>query len=123
MATHNNIGQQGELLAQEYLRKEGFAILETNWRVGKLEVDIIAYMEGQIVFAEVKTRSSSEHGDPEDFVDAAKQRAYIRAANNYVIQNDRDEEVRFDIIAVELSDTGYSINHMEDAFSAVGQYL
>jgi len=52
-----------------------------------------------------------------------KQRAYIRLANRYVIENQRQEEVRFDIISVEMNSTGYRITHMEDAFGAVGQYL
>jgi len=123
MAKHNDIGKQGELLAQQYLVEKGFAILKTNWRKGKLEVDIIAYREGLIVFAEVKTRSNLDYGNPEDFVTREKQRAYIRLANRYVIENQRQEEVRFDIISVEMNSTGYRITHMEDAFGAVGQYL
>lgn len=122
MAEHNDIGALGERLAKEYLVKQGFAILETNWRKGKHEVDIIAYKEGLIVFVEVKTRSSQGHGDPEDFVTIDKQRAYIRLANNYVLEKERDEEVRFDIIAIEVSQTGYQLDHIEDAFSAVGLY-
>lgn len=123
MALHNDIGKLGENLAQQHLVKQGFAILETNYREGKYEVDIIAYKENLIVFAEVKTRSDMDYGNPEDFVDRRKQRAYIRMANNYVIQNNREEEVRFDIIAVAISSTGHQINHIEDAFNAIGQYL
>ncbi len=123
MAQHNDTGKIGENLAQQYLIQQGYAILETNHRKGKYEVDIIAYKEGLIVFAEVKTRSNVDYGDPEEFVDRQKQRAYIRLANNYVLEHDRDEEVRFDILAVHISSTGYHINHFEDAFSAIGQYL
>lgn len=123
MAEHNDIGNLGEQLAQQHLVKQDFAILQTNWRKGKYEVDIIAYKEGLIVFAEVKTRTSHDHGDPEDFVSIDKQRAYIRMANAYVLENNRDEEVRFDIIAVEVSHTGYRLDHIENAFSAVGLYL
>ncbi len=123
MAQHNDTGKLGENLAQRYLIQQGYAILETNHRKGKHEVDIIAYKEGLIVFAEVKTRSNTDYGDPQEFVDRQKQRAYIRMANNYVLQHNRDEEVRFDIIAVTINSTGYHINHLEDAFSAIGQYL
>ena len=123
MAQHNDTGQLGEQLARRHLEENGFAILKTNWKMGKYEVDIIAYKEGLIVFVEVKTRSTLDHGNPEDFVDRNKQRAYIRMANKYVIDNRRSEEVRFDIISVDLSSTGYHITHIEDAFSAVGQYL
>ncbi len=123
MALHNDIGKLGESLAQQHLVKQGFAILETNYREGRYEVDIIAYKENLIVFVEVKTRSNMDYGNPEEFVDRHKQRAYIRMANNYVIQNNREEEVRFDIIAVVVGSTGHQINHIEDAFSAIGQYL
>lgn len=119
MAEHNNTGKEGELLARRHLEEQGFAIVETNWRRGKHEVDIIAYHEGLIVFAEVKTRSETEHGNPEEFVDRDKQRAYIRMANAYVIKHQREEEVRFDIISVTLSPTGHKIVHIENAFSAV----
>ena len=123
MAQHNKTGAIGEELAREYLVKQGFAILETNYRKGRYEVDIIAYKEGLIVFAEVKTRTNMDYGDPEDFVDRRKQRAYIHMANNYVIEHNREEEVRFDIIAVAIGATGHHINHIEDAFSAIGLYL
>lgn len=122
MAKHNDTGKLGEDLATKYLQEQGYAIIERNWKKGKLEADIIAYKEGLIVFVEVKTRSMLDFGNPEDFVNKNKQRAYIRLANTYVIENDREEEVRFDIIAVEISQTSYQINHIEDAFSAVGQW-
>jgi len=123
MAQHNATGNIGEQLAREHLEAEGFAILETNWRRGKHEVDIIAYKEGLIVFAEVKTRSRMDYGEPEEFVMLDKQRAYVRMADKYVIDHHREEEVRFDIIAVEIQGTDYHITHLEDAFSAVGLYL
>ena len=123
MAQHNDTGNWGEALARQCLEEKGFAILETNWRKGKLEVDIIAYKEGLIVFAEVKTRSETGHGNPEDFVTLKKQRAYVRLADSYVIDHHREEEVRFDIISIEKEGDGYRITHLEDAFSAVGLYL
>ena len=81
MAEHNDTGMQGEALARRHLEEQGFAIMETNWRRGKYEVDIIAYKEGLIVFAEVKTRNSTDYGNPEEFVDRKKQKAYIRLAD------------------------------------------
>lgn len=123
MATHNNTGKLGEDLATKYLMEHGYAILERNWRMGKLEADIIAYKEGLIVFAEVKTRTNLDYGDPEEFVSRDKQRGYIKIANAYIIEHEREEEVRFDIIAVGVTPTSYRIDHIKDAFSAVGLYL
>lgn len=122
MAEHNVTGTFGEDLAVRHLLSSGYAILERNYRRGKLEADIIAYREGLIVFVEVKTRQDSDYGDPEDFVTLEKQRAYIRLADHYVTSNDRDEEVRFDIIAITVTPEGYTLNHLEDAFSAIGLF-
>ena len=120
MALHNDTGNIGELLARQYLEEKGYAIMKTNWRRGKNEVDIIAYMEGLIVFVEVKTRSRQDYGEPEEFVTIEKQRAYVRMADKYVVENNRTEEVRFDIIAIEKDGDDYHITHLENAFSAVG---
>ncbi|MCQ2281501.1 MAG: YraN family protein [Bacteroidales bacterium] len=117
MGKHNDIGREGEFLAQQYLLSHGFAILDTNLRKGKFEVDIVAYREGLIVFVEVKTRSRLDYGNPEEFVDISKQKAYFRMANAYVLEYNRDEEVRFDIISVEMNSEGYNINHIENAFA------
>lgn len=118
MAQHNDFGKLGEQLAQQHLVDQGFAIMETNYRVGKLEADIIAYREGLLVFVEVKTRQTTNFGNPEVFVDSRKQRAYIRLANHFVLERNRDEEVRFDIITVVVNATGCKINHIENAFAA-----
>ena len=119
MAAHNEIGKLGEQLAANYLRQQGYAILETNWRLGRLEADIIAYKEGIIVMVEVKTRSSQAFGAPEVFVDRNKQKACVKLANAYVRLHWRDEEVRFDIISVTFSGEQYEINHFENAFSVI----
>lgn len=118
MAQHNDFGKLGEQLAQQHLVRQGFAIMETNYRVGKLEADIIAYREGLLAFVEVKTRQTTDFGDPEEFVTPQKQRSYIRLANHFVLERNRDEEVRFDIITVVVNATGFKINHIENAFSA-----
>ena len=122
MAEHNDMGEWGEQIARQYLEKNDYGILETNYRHGKDEADIIAYDDGMIVFVEVKTRSNTEFGNPEDFVDRNKQRAYIRLANYYLIENNRPEEARFDIIAISKDDEGTHIRHLRDAFNAVGQH-
>lgn len=119
MALHNDIGSIGENIAQQWLVEHGFAILATSYRYGRAEADIIAYQEGLIVFCEVKTRTSTLVGAPEDAVDRRKQRAYIRLANAYVVENHREEEVRFDIITVVIRALDdIEVSHMPAAFSA-----
>ena len=75
MASHNDLGSKGEDLAKQHLEVAGYEILDENWRFGKAEVDLIAYLDKTIIFVEVKTRSGNAFGEPEDFVDAAKQKA------------------------------------------------
>lgn len=123
MTTTKQKGNYGEDIAIKHLTEEGFVELVRNWRLGKHEVDIIAYREGLLVFVEVKTRTSTDFGTPEEAVDINKRRAYVRMANAYVLQEHREEEVRFDIIAVNITSTGYTVNHIENAFDAIGLYL
>ncbi len=119
MAEHNESGKDGEVMARRYLEQNDYEILETNWRLGHLEADIIAYHDHKIVFVEVKTRSHTDYGDPEDFVDRKKQKAYIKIANAYILQHDRDEEARFDIIAISFQDGTPIIRHLVNAFTTI----
>ena len=116
MAEHNELGTLGEELAVEFLEKNGYKILETNWTFQKAEVDIIAQKESVLAVIEVKTRSSIEFGLPQDFVKPKKIQLLVKAINEYVISNDLDLEVRFDIIAIQKENKGFIIEHIEDAF-------
>ena len=120
MAKHNDLGKIGETLAREYLEQQGYLILETNWRIGKLEADIIAYKDNLIVFVEVKTRTCEEYGEPEDFVGNQKRRSYIKLANAYVLKNNRTEEARFDIISIVINGQESQIKHLVNAYTTVG---
>lgn len=117
MAIHLELGRKGELLAKEHLEKAGYEILDENWTHGKLEVDLIAYKNRVIIFTEVKTRTGSWFGQPEDFVDMRKQRLLAEAAEEYIYLMNHQGEVRFDIISILFDrQANYTINHIEDAF-------
>jgi putative endonuclease len=116
MAAHNELGKLGEDLAVEYLRKNGYEILETNWTFQKAEIDIIAMKEGILAVVEVKTRSSLEFGLPQDFVKPKKIQLLVKAVNAYVNRKNLDIEVRFDIIAVHKENNSFVIEHLIDAF-------
>jgi len=116
MADHNELGKLGEELAVEFLRKEGYAILETNWTFQKAEIDIIAQKENILAIIEVKTRSSLDFGLPQDFVKPKKIQLLVKAVNEYVISKDLDIDVRFDIIAVHKEGKSFVIEHLVDAF-------
>lgn len=114
--SHISVGKQGEKIAIDYLIEKGYLILERNYVSGKNEVDIIAKNKGEIIFIEVKTRTSSYYISPEQAVNRNKQRSIIRVANSYILRNRIDKEARFDIISIILEANGHEINHIERAF-------
>ncbi len=116
MAEHNELGKFGEELAVEFLQQNGYDILETNWTFQKAEIDIIAQKDSTIAVIEVKTRSSIVFGLPQDFVKPKKIQLLVKAVNEYIVSNDLDVDVRFDIIAIYKEDNTYKIEHFEDAF-------
>ena len=116
MADHNDLGKLGEELAVAFLKKDGYTILETNWTFQKAEIDIIAQKGNCLAVVEVKTRSSIDFGLPQDFVNPKKIQLLVKAINEYVLSNDLDVEVRFDIIALHKNGNGFKIEHLEDAF-------
>lgn len=115
MATHNELGKAGEQLAVEYLISKDYIIRDTNWRCGKMELDIVAERGNRIIIVEVKTRSSDLQM-PYDAVDSRKIRSLVRAANAYVNYFNLSHEVQFDIISIIGSHGDYAIEHIPDAF-------
>lgn len=116
MAEHNDLGILGEQLAKEYLIKKGYEILETNWRYLKAEIDIIAKKDKLLAIVEVKTRTSSFFGNPEEFITKSKIKLLISATDFYVQKRDLDLNVRFDVIAIVKNEKQTKINHIMDAF-------
>lgn len=117
MAKHNEIGTNGELLAVNFLKNLGYEILETNWRCGKREIDIIAQHGTELVFIEVKTRRSKRFGYPEEAVTANKQRLLKSAAEDFCALYGLMQGVRFDVISIEYrSVNNAAIVHFIDAF-------
>ncbi|GFD71650.1 UPF0102 protein [Tenacibaculum sp. KUL113] len=116
MAQHNELGKKGEQLAIDYLVKNGYTIVEKNYYYQKAEVDIIAQKKDVLVVVEVKTRSTSYFGNPQDFVNPKKIRLLVTAIDNYVNERGLDVEIRFDIIAIIKQRNEFVIEHIEDAF-------
>lgn len=109
-------GSLGEKLAAEYLEGKGFEVVERNYRFKKTEIDLIVKRENWLIFVEVKTRSSSAFGQPEDFVDEHKTRHIFDAAEEYIFSNDWRGHIRFDIVAVKNGPVP-EILHLEDAIN------
>jgi len=116
MAEHNELGKKGEQLAVDFLLKNNYDIIERNYRFDKAEVDIIAQKNKILAIVEVKTRSTIDFGNPQDFVKPKQIKNLVKAVDEYVIENDLDIEVRFDIIAIVKEKKGFKIEHLENAF-------
>ena len=116
MAQHNELGKKGEQLAVGFLLKNNYEIIERNYRFDKAEVDIIARIKDTLAIIEVKTRSSTEYGNPQDFVKPKQIQRLVKAVDEYVNVNDLDVEVRFDIIAIVKENNNFNIEHLENAF-------
>lgn len=116
MAEHIELGKNGEDLAVDFLVKNGYQIIERNWRYQKAEIDIIAQKEDILAVIEVKTRSSSEFGNPQDFIYPKKIKLLVNAINEYVISKDLEVNVRFDIIAILKTGNETHLEHLKDAY-------
>jgi putative endonuclease len=116
MANHNELGKKGEELATDFLLKNGYEIIIRNYTYQKAEVDIIAKKENVLAIIEVKTRTSSNFGDPQEFLKPKQIQRIIKAVDFFVNDNEINTEVRFDIIAIVLNKKGMSLEHLEDAF-------
>ena len=118
MSSHHILGRLGEQHAVKFLLDLDYKILETNYRYGRLEADIIAFVNNTLVIIEVKTRSNNYFGEPQAFVTKDKQQHMITLSNHYIELNNLNFEVRFDIIAILKTNSGFKIEHIEDAFQA-----
>ena len=114
------IGTEYEKKAAEYLLTEGYEILNMNYRVRAGEIDIVAKHGKYLVFVEVKYRSNSHKGMPQEAVDIRKQRQICRVALYYLKQYKypTDVPVRFDVITVHDG----NISHIENAFEYVSNW-
>ena len=109
------IGDAGEKLAQKFLKKNKYKILETNYKNKIGEIDIICFdkKEKTTVFVEVKTKTGTMFGLPREMVDDRKQRKIRKVATLYLMQNGlMDSLVRFDVVEI----LGENINHFKNAF-------
>jgi len=127
--TTAEIGKKGEKLAANFLKRNGYKILERNLHQSHNEIDIIAANKEYIVFVEVKTRTANKdlflpYGSPATAVTKEKQKRTVRAATNYLLAQSKkakEKQPRMDVIEVYLEkETGklLEINHITDAFGA-----
>jgi putative endonuclease len=110
-------GKAGEDLAARFLEQNGLKIIERNYRFERGEIDLIAEEGDELVFVEVKARSSAVFGAPEDAVTEEKQEQVHTVADGYLFEHDIDDRAcRFDVVAIEFKKGKTEIRHIRDAF-------
>lgn len=119
MGLTQDIGNRGEKLVADYIRKKGYIISARNYRTKYGEIDVIAENNDEILFIEVKTRSDGALARPYEYVNSAKQRKLFITASIYLQHNGFGLQPRFDVAEVFLSKTGeMRLNYIENAFGA-----
>lgn len=118
MRTSVSSGKDAEEHAAQELQKQGYQILERNFRVKGGEIDIIARFRAELVFVEVKARFSHTYGFPEEAVTNTKERRIAAAMREYIRRKRISDTtyVRFDVIAIEYSsaDGSYTLRHLKN---------
>ncbi|MGO4918646.1 YraN family protein [Maribacter spongiicola] len=116
MGKHNEFGKEGEEIAVNHLKKNGYAIKYKNYRYLKAEIDIIARKGDTLAIVEVRSRSSDYIENIAETVTPKKIKLLVMAADHYVTDNNLDVEIRFDIITILKNKSRLELEHLESAF-------
>lgn len=117
------IGNLGEKIALEYLKKSGYSILNRNYRCPLGEIDIITTFKNDLIFVEVKTRTSTKFGYPREAVNYYKQSKIIKVAEYFILYNNKiffNKTPRFDVVEIIIDPLTFNLNklnHIKNAFT------
>jgi putative endonuclease len=113
----HRVGLDGETRAMAFLRANGWSILAHRFRMGRLEIDLVARRGSVVAFIEVKTRRGGRFGSPFEAVGWKKRRDIARVAQAWIDRHGAGAcTYRFDVIAVTSTSRGRTVQHVEDAF-------
>jgi len=111
-------GEIGERVAERWLRRQGFRVLQRRYKNGHRDIDLVAERDGTIVFVEVKARRDDRFGGPLEAVNWRKRRELERSARVWIDRHGRpDEAYRFDVIGVIVEGGRVRVRHVQDAFA------
>lgn len=117
MYERRKTGIIGEKVACDYLKNKGYTIIERNFRCKMGEIDIIAWKNDEIIFIEVKTRSSNYFGKPAESVTERKRKHIYKAAKYYMMVKDiLEQNARIDVIEVYIKKNKYIIHHIKQVY-------
>ncbi len=115
--TKQRLGREGEQIAERYLIKKGYRLVERNYRCPVGEVDLIALDRRVIVFVEVKARTGHRFGEPLEAVAPRKQRKIIQTAQFFLNEKRlQQRDARFDVIGISWREREPRVEHIENAF-------
>ena len=103
MASHNQLGKEAEQMAVNYLVEKGYEILHCNWRYSHYEIDIIARKNDLLRIIEVKSLKTSQLRYPEESVTKKKFKRLLKAADEFLFQNQEYRHVQFDILSIIIN--------------------
>ena len=111
------LGREGERIAERFLKKKGYKLVERNYRCAAGELDLIVLDRRVIVFVEVKTRTGSGYGTPLEAVELRKQQKMIHAAQFFLNAKKLSQrEARFDVVGISWPGADPVVEHIENAF-------
>jgi putative endonuclease len=111
------LGKEGERVAEQYLKKKGYKLVERNYRCSGGELDLIVLDRRVVVFVEVKTRTGHGFGSPIEAVEFRKQQRMVRAAQHFLAaKNLHQRDARFDVVGVSWPGAAPIVEHIENAF-------
>ena len=119
MAQWNKLGKEGEQAARDFLISKGYTVRETNWRLGHLEIDIVAQepAANRLHIVEVKTRSKADsHFDPMQSITQKKINNLVNAANGYIRFYRLPMSVQYDVMIIMGTPPDFKIHFIPNAF-------
>jgi putative endonuclease len=117
-AATQRLGEQGEQIAERWLRQRGWTILDRRWRSGRRDLDLVVTQGDLVAFVEVKARRRNEFGGPVEAVGWRKQRELRRSATCWVDRHGTPGQAyRFDVIGVWIALGHVRVRHVADAFA------
>lgn len=108
------LGKKGERLAEQYLKKQGYTLIKRNYKTPHGEADLLFSDGEEVIFVEVKTRTSGDFATAKQAVNAEKRARYRKIALYY--GKGTEPNARFDVVEIYATEDGYQINHLPGAF-------
>ena len=117
-AARQEFGELGERIAERWLKRQGWRIVQRRFRSGHRDIDLVVEREGTVAFVEVKARRGLAFGDPVEAVNWSKQKELVRSASVWIDRHGRPaESYRFDVVGVLVEGDRVRVRHVPNAFS------